>query len=398
MAGFVLDGATLWIGDGSTLDGHVVVQGDRIAAVQAGRYQGSLPVTDLRGLALSPGMIDLMVLSGFDKSLLRDGPDGIARDYLRLGVTHCQFCTGTLSWEAMRQVAASVEACRDNPRPDRAGVIGVYWEGPFQLPRLTGASLAQYALPANRQNVDRLLHDFGRVTTMVNVSPETEGDITAIAQLTAAGVVVSMAHSDAHADRVLQCIEAGTRVLGHCWNNNMGALAEPGVQKPTLEHVALTDDRIRAVHLICDGTHVHPVIVRLVHRCRGIEGICLVTDAVTKAGGADGPYTAEDGRAFYKRNGVGRTDTGHLCGSGLLLPDHLRNFIRFTGIAPHQAIRTVTLNPAASLKLDDRLGLLGAGRIADLVAWDPQVRVRRVWRAGVERPDVSDYAEIHLNS
>jgi N-acetylglucosamine-6-phosphate deacetylase len=398
MAGFVLDGATLWIGDGTTLDGHVVVQGDRIKAIQPGRYRGDLPITDLRGLALSPGMIDLMVLSGFDRSLLRDGPDDIAREYLRLGVTSCQFCTGTLPWEAMRQIAANVERCRREDKPDSARVLGIYWEGPFQLPRLTGASLTQFALPASPENIERMLNDLGAVTTMVNVSPETEGDLQAIARLSKAGIVVSMAHSDAHADRVLKCIEAGTTVLGHCWNNHMGALAEPGVQKPTLEHVALTDDRIRAVHLICDGTHVHPVIVRLVHRCRGVEGICLVTDAVTKAGSADGPYTAEDGRAFFKRDGVGRTDRGGLCGSGLLLPDHLRNYIRFTGVAPHEAIRTVTLNPAASLKLDDRLGLLGTGRIADLVAWDPQVRVRRVWRAGVERPDVSDYAEIHLNS
>lgn len=394
MSAFVLDNAELWIGDGTWQSGHVAVEAGRITTIAPGRYDGDLPRTDLAGLALSPGMIDLMVLGGFGLTLHADDPAEIARRYVRLGVTACQFCCGTRPWELMQALGGRIRDAQTANDSDAAAILGHYWEGPFQHPATTGASRPEHALPPTPEHVERLLAEFDDITTMVNVSPGTEGDAQAVARLVGAGKTVTMAHSDAPAERVLACVEAGTRVCGHCWNNHQGALAEPGVQRATLEHVALTDERIGSVHLICDGTHVHPILVRLVERCRGVEGLCLVTDAVSQAGCPDGAFTSYDGRTFTKKDGVGRTDTGGLCGSGLLLPDHLRNFIRFTGVAPYEAIRTVTLNPAASLGLDHEMGILAPGRVADLVAWDDAMRVRRIWRAGRELDGVSDHADV----
>jgi N-acetylglucosamine-6-phosphate deacetylase len=395
----VLDNAQLWIGDGSAYAGHLEIDGDRIVAVGQGRYRGNLPATDLAGAALSPGLIDLMVLGGFDKSILRDEPLDIAREYLKLGVTSCQFCSGTLPWDAMVRVAGNITRAMqssDSTSGGAARVIGYYLEGPFQHPDLTGASLRENALPPSPQNVKRVLDELGGPLTMINVSPGTEGDAAAVAAFRRAGKVVSMAHSDAPAERVVQCVEAGTTVLGHFFNNHMGALIEPGVQRPTLEHVAMTDERVKYIHLICDGSHVHPVMVQLLNKTRGTDAICLVTDCVPRAGMPDGPYTWDDGRPFYKKGGVGRTDKHHLTGSALLLPDHFRNFIKFTGEKPERAIRTVTLNPAASIGWEDRVGLLAPGRAADLVTWDDKLNIKRVWRAGREVSGVSAYAEVAI--
>ncbi|MBN1345332.1 MAG: amidohydrolase family protein [Phycisphaerae bacterium] len=392
----VLDNALLWIGDGSSLQGHLVLDGATIIDVVPGRYSGGLPAEDLGGAPLSPGMIDLMVLGGFDKSILRDDPLDIARDYVRFGVTSCQFCKGTLPWESTVRVGNNVRGAMAYDRPDAARVLGIYLEGPFQQPDLTGASMAQYALPPTPENIDRILEAIGPAVTMVNVAPGIDGDVAAVRRLREAGKIVSMAHSNGPADRVLGCIDAGTSVLGHVWDNNAGRIGDSGVQQPTLEHVALTDDRVRAIHLICDGTHVHPIMIRLILRCRGVEAICLVTDAVVRAGCPDGPYEWDDGRKFVKQGGVGRTDQGWLCGSALLLPDHLRNFVRFSGLPPAEAIQTVTRNPAASLGLENEIGRLTPGAAADLLTWDDRLRVQRIWRAGQEIRDISSYAEIEL--
>lgn len=396
MSPLILDKAMLWIGDGRCLDGHLVVDGGAIESVEAGRYRGPLPIVDLCGLSLSPGLIDLMVLGGFNRSILRDDPRSIAHDYLRLGVSGCQLCVGTLPWDSMRRVADRARAAMADPAPDAARIWGLYLEGPFQQPDLTGASLRDYALAPAPENVRRILEEVGAALTMINVSPGLEGDVAAVRQFRQAGRTVCMAHSNAPAERVLACLEAGTGVLGHVWDNNSGRIGDSGVQQPTIEHVALTDDRIRAIHLICDGVHVHPLMIRLVLRCRGLDALCLVTDAVIRAGCPDGPYTGDDGRPFTKQGGVGRTDTGWLCGSALLLPDHFRNFVKFTGTPPQQAIRTVTHNPASCLGLQEQAGLLAPGRAADLAAWDDRLRVRRVWRAGREIDGVSDYAEVAL--
>ena len=396
MKSFVLDNATLWVGDGTTYAGHVVVADGIIDAAAPGAYRGSLPKEDLRGAVLSPGMIDLMVMGGFDKSILRDDPLSIPREYVRLGVTSCQFTIGTLPWESMQQVAENTRTAMAYDGNDAATVIGVYLEGPFQQPELTGASLRDFAQLPSTENVQRILDTFGDALTTINVAPGLEGDAEAVAMLTEAGKVVSMAHSDGPIDRIRPCIDAGTSVLGHAWDNNSGRIGDSGVQQPTLEHAALTDERIRAIHLICDGVHVHPVMILMTLRCRGTASICLVTDAVTRAGCPDGPYTWDDGRAFYKEGGVGRTDTGWLCGSATLLPDMFRNFVRFTGVPPHKAIRTVTLNPALSLGMENRIGILARGRKADLALWDGSARVRRVWKSGEEVPNVSEFGEVEI--
>jgi N-acetylglucosamine-6-phosphate deacetylase len=252
-----------------------------------------------------------------------------------------------------------------------------------------------YALPATEQNV-RFVLDLGPAVTMVNVAPGIENDAAAVRRFREAGKTVSMAHSDAPADRVLACIEAGTSVLGHAWDNNAGRIGDSGVQQPTLEHVALVDERVRFLHLICDGTHVDPLMIRLTLRCRGVESICLVTDSNIRSGCADGEFVSDDGRTWCKRGGVIRTETGWLSGSALLLPDMFRNFVKFTGMRPEIAIRTVTFNPATCLGREGDLGLLGAGRVADLVAWDERLRVRGVWRAGHEVANVSDLSEVGL--
>lgn len=392
----VLDNATVWIGDGTALDGHVVIDGSSIESVEPGRYSGPLPVTDLSGAAISPGMVDLMVLGGFDRSILRDDPLDIAREYQRFGVTSCQFCIGTLPWDAMVRVGRNVRAAMAYEGLDAARVVGLYLEGPCQQPDLTGASMEQHAQPPTPETLERILSEIGTAVTMMNISPGLKGDAAAVARLCQARKIVSMAHSNGPVDRVLACVDAGTSVLGHVWDNNPGRIGDSGVQQPTLEHVALTDERIRAIHVICDGTHVHPIMINLVLRCRGVEGICLVTDAVIRAGCPDGPYDWDDGRRFVKSGGVGRTDAGWLAGSALLLPDHFRNFVKFTRTPPERAIRTVTYNPAASLGLQYSLGRLGPGAAADLVAWDNRLRVDRVWRAGREIDNVSDYAEIDL--
>lgn len=391
---YVIANVVLWPGDGRELSGHVLVRDGRIERVRSGPYEGSLRIVDCGGLALSPGLIDLMVLGGFDLSILRDDPAAIACEYLRLGVTACQFCVGTLPRDRLGRVVENVQRAVSYPDTQRADIIGVYLEGPFQKPELTGASMREYALPPTPQNVQAIVQ-LGPAVTMVNVAPCLPGAADAVQVLRAAGKVVSMAHSDAPEDVVLQCVQAGTSVIGHIWDNNAGRIGDSGVQQPTLEHVALTDERIAYLHLICDGTHVQPTMIRLTLRCRGVEAICLVTDAVIRAGRSDGPYMNDDGRPFSKANGVGRTDAGWLAGSALLLPDHFRRFVKISGLPPSQAIRAVSLNPAASLGIDDRMGLLAPGRQADLVAWDPiTLDVRRVWKSGVELTEVSSFREV----
>jgi len=161
-----------------------------------------------------------------------------------------------------------------------------------------------------------------------------------------------------------------------------------------LKLTRLTDDRVRFVHQICAGTHVHPVIMKLVLRGEGTEGICIVTDALLGAGEPEGEYPWDDGRTFTKSEGVHRTSEGQLAGSGLLLPDHLSHFSRVTGVPLHEAICTVTLNPAICLGPGNEIGLLAEGRKEFQALWTDRLEFRGVWKSGVRLENISAVAEI----
>jgi len=392
----ILDNARFWKGDGTVEGGYLVIRNGKIAHLSKGSYIGEDEVINLDGMAVSPGLIDLMVLGGFGRSILKDTPLEIAREYLKLGVTACQFCTGNLPWDKNIAIGDKIKRAQSVDTSDASKVLGLYMEGPFMLPGQMGAGLETYGLPPSRNNVTKLVEGMDGALTMINISPGTEGDVEAIRLCKESELIVSMAHSNAPIERIEHCVEAGTSILGHVFCNNPG-LVVGNVQQPTIDHFGLTDERIRYVHLICDGIHTAPTMIRLVHRCRSSNGLILVTDGIPHSGCPDGPFTWDDGRTFHKEGGVGRTEKGWLMGSATLLPDMFRNYVQFTGTAPEKAIQTVTLNPAKSLGLDGEIGLLKEGRVADLVAWDEQLRIRRVWRAGREVKPVSDFAEVELD-
>lgn len=393
----VLDHATLWIGDGRSFDGHVVIRGDCIEAVERGPFSGDLPTIDLEGAALSPGLVDMMLGGGFNRSLLHDDPLEIARRYLHLGVTTCQLAIGTLNDDDQVALCENAAGAMAYGGADAARVSGVYFEGPFYDLQCIGANNAEFVWPATAANVEKFLAVCGDVATMVSVSPGIDGDVEAIGMLRRADKLVTMSHSAAAGERVLACIDAGASQIGHLFNNGVPSHLEPGVHRPHLDYVGLTDDRVQFVHLICDGTHVHPVMIRLALRCKGIEGICLVSDGINRAGAPDGPFTFDSGLEAVKQDGVGRLPSGQLAGSARLLPDDLRNFVAITGLAPREAIRAATLNPATAMGLEGQVGILAPGRSADLVAWDRGLRVQRIWRGGQEVDEVSDFAEIVLD-
>lgn len=380
----VLNNAALWIGDGQMISGHLVTRGAEIERVEPGQYDGTLPAVDLNGAPLSPGLIDPFFCGGFGLSIVHDDLGDIARCYVQLGVTSFVPAIGALPCPLIKKMADNIRRAIAADDPDRAQVLGLYAEGPFMKPDCAGISSREFVMEPVSTNLEHFLDTVGDVLIMVNISPGTRSDRDAIRTLRRAGKVVSMAHSDAPSERVAECIQAGATVLGHAWNNNPGRLTDVGAPGPTLEHQALVDDRILAIHLICDGIHVHPLLMKLILQCRGMDTICLASDTLPQAGCPDGPFIWNDGRTFEKRNGACFSEDNRLAGSAMLLPDQFRQFVVLTGTTRQKAIATVTGNVARSLGLDHRIGLLAPGRQADLVAWDDELRITRVWSRGRE--------------
>jgi N-acetylglucosamine-6-phosphate deacetylase len=126
--------------------------------------------------------------------------------------------------------------------------------------------------------------------------------------------------------------------------------------------------------VIADGIHVEPFMLRLVLKCKGIERISLISDAVAPTGLGDGVYQVWGGRIAVLR---GRTsnERGSIAGSVITLSDAVRLMLQL-GVSIADIARMAATNPARLLGVIEECGTIEEGKRADLVALDESGEVR----------------------
>ena len=123
------------------------------------------------------------------------------------------------------------------------------------------------------------------------------------------------------------------------------------------------------------------ILVNLLTLEGGLGRMCLVTDAIRAAGMDDGRYSL-GGLEVNVAAGVARLTDGTLAGSTLTMEEALRNVIEYTGLPLTEALALATANPARTLGLSQRKGVLVEGADADLVLLDSHSHVRATMRMG----------------
>ena len=88
---------------------------------------------------------------------------------------------------------------------------------------------------------------------IVTLGPEQERAVDAIRLLVERNVLVALGHSAATFGEAVGAVDAGARLVTHCFNGMPSLHHRP----PGLVGAALSDDRL-AVSLIADLVHVHP--------------------------------------------------------------------------------------------------------------------------------------------
>jgi len=338
------------------------VRGPCVVAIDDGRIVGIDDDIDSDANAfalLCPGFVDVQV-NGIDTidvtTAAGDDWDVLDAHLLAQGVT--TWCPTLVSMpldrfaRPLERIAAA--AARDDGTP-RPHIAGAHLEGPF-LGGAPGAHPLKFLQPPDLEWLAALPDGVAVVT----LAPECEGALDAIRLLCDRGVLVSLGHSTATYEQTTAAIDAGARLVTHCFNG-MGPLHH---RQPGLLGAALTDDRV-AVSLITDLVHVHSAGITLAFRAKTASRVALVTDAVAWEGDGDAP----------------RLPDGTLMGSTLTADAAIRNVVRHAGVALVDAVRAASTTPAQLLGLDDR-GRIEVGARADLVALDTDLRVRQTWVQG----------------
>ena len=353
--------------DGRLAEGAVVVDGGRIVEVREGTA-GDLPAPRLKAAIVSPGLVDLQCNGAFGLEVGGD-PAALAELARRLpstGVT--TFLPTVISSDAAayRAAAAAWGAARGAAG---AAMPGLHLEGPLLAPTRVGAH-DRRAVEAGDATLAATLDELlaAKAVRLVTLAPERLGALDAIARLRAAGVAVSLGHTDATFAQAVAGVEAGASLGTHLYS----AMSPFAHRAPGAVGALLTDDRVVTM-LIADGVHAHPAALKLALRAKGAHRIALVTDAIAAAAAPPGRYRLA-GIEVISDGTSARLPQGTLAGSTLTLDAAVRNMVRLAGATPAEALAMASAVPADAIGLTDR-GRLVAGQRADLVLWSTDLFV-----------------------
>jgi N-acetylglucosamine-6-phosphate deacetylase len=365
-------------GTGVLEPGYLSIQGGVITEVGAGPPPGP-PDLELDSGVLVPGLVDLQVNGYYGVDLADGDPEGwalVARRLPETGTTAFlpTFITAPVPAlaTALRSAAMAAEAVTAGAR-----VLGVHLEGPFLSPARAGAHRRDWIVPPSPEAVSELLAAGGELLRLVTLAPEADGALAAIAALTAAGVLVSVGHSDATAAQVAAGAAAGARMVTHLFNAQRGLHhREPGVVGQ-----ALTDPRLTS-GLIVDLSHVSAAACAIAFAAAPGR-ICLVTDAAACAGMPPGRYLL-GGEPVELPAGGGAPvrPGGGLAGSALRMDRAVGNAVGL-GLGLAEAVAAASRIPADLIERPD-LGRLAAGAAADLAWLGDDLRARATWVSGAQ--------------
>ena len=196
----------------------------------------------------------------------------------------------------------------------------------------------------------------GRIR-LVTVAPETEGALDFIRRATAAGVTVSIGHTDACAEKIRAAIAAGARLSTHLGNGSHAML--PRLDNCVWEQLAA--DEVTA-SIIVDGHHLPPAVVKCFYRVKGAGALVLISDASPIAGLPPGRYPGFHGEVDLLPNGrIQMVGGPYLAGSGRNLLDCVNGMREMTGAGIDEVVGMASLHPQRMLGLSGRTGWVAEG-------------------------------------
>lgn len=361
----LFDGAQL-------LDDMAVMLRDGVIEAIVPRPAGVVPMPGI----LAPGFVDLQVNGGAGL-MVGAGTDAAA--LARICAAHRDLgCAGilpTLITDGPEVTARVLAAGIAAARVDTPGFLGLHLEGPHLDPRRAGAHDAALIRPMTDADMAALIAARADLPAlMVTLAPEAATP-TQIAALTAAGIIVSLGHSDCTLDQAQAAFAAGARCATHLFN----AMSPLGHRQPGLVGAVLSGDAQAGI--IADGTHVDPAALRIALRARP-GGVFLVSDCMAVAGTTLTEFPLQ-GRRILRRDGRLTLADGTLAGADLRLDRAVRVAVA-AGADPAQALAMATSVPADLIGA--KAGRIAPGRAADLILLDADLHLTGIrdgagWRA-----------------
>jgi N-acetylglucosamine-6-phosphate deacetylase len=363
--------------------GTVLLEDGKILAVT----EDDIPVQDAveidaRGQYVSPGFIDIHVHGGGDSDFM----DGDAASFLTVAETHMRYGTTSMVPTTLSSDTASLlnavklyeEAHRRNTKG--AAFLGIHLEGPYFAMNQRGAQDPRYIRDPDPEEYKAVLASTNAVVRW-SAAPELPGSLEFGRYLRQLGILPAAAHTDAIYEEMLEAFECGYTHATHLYSAMSGVTRRNAFRYAgAIESAFLMDEM--TVEIIADGIHLPPPLLKLVYKIKGADKTALITDAMRAAGMPEGESilgAKDNGLPVIVEDNVAKLpDRSSFAGSVATTDRLVRNMVKLADVPLADAVRMMTSTPAAIMKVADRKGSLMAGRDADVLIFDEDIRMHTV--------------------
>lgn len=357
-------------------NGKIVYVGDEILR--------DAEIIDGRGEYLLAGFIDLHCHGGAGFDFM----DATAEEIGKIAAFHESCGTTTLVPTTMTDTAEHIAAALDGLAAYYSTVkdtplTGAHLEGPWLSPAQCGAQSPEKMDLPSEEKLRAIIGKYPFVSR-ISLAPELENGIETGRAGAAAGLVVSAAHTDADFDKIVEAADNGYTLMTHLYSGMAGVTRKNAYRTAGAVEAGLYDDRL-AVEIIADGKHLPSGLLKLVYKCKGADGVCLITDAMRAAGLGDGARSVlgrkDDGLPVTVEDGVAKTLDRQSFAGSVATTDRLVRTMAGIGVSLTDISKMASTTPARVMGFTDR-GAIEVGKRADFVFMNDALEVTEVIRGG----------------
>lgn len=340
---------------------------------------------DAGGCWLLPGFIDIHCHGG----LGLDFTDGSCEDIQKIEAFHLQHGTTTLlattmtaAWPVLHRALDTMDTLFKSG--NLLTIHGVHMEGPWFSPEQCGAQDTSTMDLPDPDKLRSLCEKYPFIER-VSAAPELSNGLAFGDMGKSLGIVVSAGHTDADFDQTVAAADHGYTLMTHLYSGMRLTVRKNMYRVAGAVEAGLYDDRLY-VELISDGKHLPVSLLKMVHKFKGTDKVCLITDATRGAGLPEGTkfYSEKDPTRviYYIEDGVSKLPDGTGFAGSVATTDRLlRVMHRDAGIDLVCVSRMMSGVPAKIMGYTDR-GSIEIGKRADLVLMDENLNVTTVILGG----------------
>lgn len=259
--------------------------------------------------------------------------------------------------------------------------LGIHLEGPFISDAMRGAQNHRYIRKPSEYETDKLMECGGDIIKMCTAASELDGAEYMAETMKKHNITLSVGHSNGTFGDIEKAMRMGFGHITHLYSNTPGIRKINQTVYAGIPEAAYYFDEMH-IELIGDGHHVPAEVLRLALKLKGADKINITSDAMRAAGtDVKDSYLGEikpENRVIIEDGVAKLPDRSYFAGSIATGDVMLKWLVNKCGISICDAVKMLSLSPAAVVGEDKKIGSIEKGKLADILLIDESLDVKKV--------------------